>query len=148
MNKMRVLSKEPFGSVKAGIQRLDSIRKAIYEDLNQIQHEAMALKAVLYLEKNNASARVNMQWSWNPRQGGGASEPDVRGIRDGRTVISAEITTSEKPNGVIDSRMRDTLAKLNRMQGKKYYFVKSPEMERRANTKARRNGFNIRIVKI
>ena len=63
-------------------------------------------------------------------------------------MISAEITTSEKPVGTIDSRMQKTLAKLAEMQGAKFYFVRTPQMQQRANTKITKVGWNIEVVQL
>ena len=67
-------------------------------------------------------------------------------MRNGKIILSAEATTSEKPQGSIDSRMRDTLFKLNKMEGYKYYFIRTKEMEQRAKTKIKKNKLNIDVV--
>ena len=48
-----------------------------YEDLNQIQHEEMILRAVLALQSDEF-AKENIQGYWNPRQTGRKDEPDLR----------------------------------------------------------------------
>lgn len=48
--------------------------------------------------------------------------------------------------GMLDARMRDTLRKLNEMEGDKYYFVRTKEMEKRANTKVTKNKWDIKVV--
>ena len=50
------------------------------------------------------------------------------------------------PKGQIDRRMSLTLAKLNLMAGKKYYFVCSSAMRRRAETKVMKSGWDVQIV--
>jgi hypothetical protein len=63
-------------------------------------------------------------------------------------VILAEITTSDRPVGVIDGRMRRTLEKLSRMQGSRYYFVRTEKMEQRALTKVRKASWAITVVRL
>lgn len=133
-------------SLEEGSDRLRQIRGAVYESLNQIQHEYLVLQGLRWLQTNGYAAR-DLEWSWNPRQTGDATEPDLR-ARDGDTVVlSAEATTSERPDGVIDSRMRDTLTKLSLMPGRKFYFVRTEAMARRARTKVTKNSWNIEVVR-
>jgi hypothetical protein len=119
----------------------------VYENLNQIQHEYLILQGLIWLNSNGHAA-ANTQWYWNPRQTGDSTEPDLRGTLNGQAVISAEATTSEKPQGVIDTRMKNTMSKLNDMEGEKFYFIRTNPMEMRANTKARNNGWRITVVKL
>lgn len=69
-----------------------------------------------------------------------------RGEHNGVVVLSAEITTSTEPRGLIDSRMRDTLQKLSSMAGQRFYFTASPAMCQRARTKIRKGGWHIEAV--
>src|SRR3989304_2007396 len=110
-----------------GIERLRAIRTTLYENLNQIQHEYLILQGLRWLRANGYNGE-DLQWYWNPRQTGNASEPDLLAAKGSRVVLSAEATTSESPRGVIDSRMRDTLAKLSSMEGRRFYFVRTIAM--------------------
>lgn len=87
-------------------------------------------------------------WHWNPRQTGGVDEPDLRGSDASGIVVSAEVTTSLLPQGVIDSRMSKTLRKLSAMDGALYYFVRSDAMAARAQTKIRKAGHQISVVNV
>ena len=87
-------------------------------------------------------------WYWNPRQTGDHTEPDLRGIYSGAILVSAEITTSEKPVGTIDSRMKKILTKLAAMQGEKFYFVRTSEMRQRAATKITKGGWEIEVIQL
>ncbi len=141
--KTRRLTKADVDTVASGIRLLFDFRRAVYEDLNQIQHAALLLGAAEWLEKNvlHASAR----WRWNPYQTGGADEPDLRCVTGSVTIV-AEGTTSAKPGGTIEKRMVVTLRKLNGISGEKYYFVKTNAMKQRAETKIRKAGWKIQVV--
>jgi hypothetical protein len=132
-------------TVAEAIKSLNHIRQEIYESLNQIQHEYLTIQAAKWLLNDDPTLEGAL-WLWNPRQTGGSNEPDLVAFRKEISLISAEVTTSLAPVGVIDSRMRDTLTKLNQMKGKKYYFVVSEEMRKRAQTKILKSGWDIKIV--
>ncbi len=142
----RTVAEEP-SSLKDGISVLERLRNDNYENLNQIQHEAMLLRAALALQSKDLAGKP-VNWYWNPRQTGDLEEPDLRGIVAGTIHISAEITTSERPIGTIDKRMTATLKKLSIMAGKKFYFVRTEAMEKRAKTKASKYGYPIEIRQI
>jgi len=137
---------EPTTAAEA-IKSLKHIRQEIYESLNQIQHEYLIIQAAKWLQIYDPTL-VEASWLWNPRQTGGYNEPDLAVVRREANLISAEITTSTDPKGLIDSRMRDTLAKLSQMQGKKFYFVLTEKMRRRAQTKVSKSEWDINIVVI
>jgi hypothetical protein len=134
-------------TVAEAIKSLKYIRQEIYESLNQIQHEYLTIQAAKWLQINDPIL-VGASWLWNPRQTGGYNEPDLAVVRQEVCLISAEVTTSRDPVGLIDSRMRDTLVKLSQMQGKKFYFVPTEKMKRRAQTKVSKSGWDINIVVI
>lgn len=133
--------------LSTGISVLKRLRQEIYEDLNQVQHEEMILQAARLLESQDFVGK-DVVWHWNPRQGGGAGEPDLRGSVAGRIEVSAEITTSGKPDGTIAERMTTTLEKLSKMPGKKIYFVRTEAMEKRAETKVSKAGYEIEIRRV
>ena len=139
----RTTAEEP-SSLKDGVGVLERLRNDNYENLNQIQHEAMILRAALDLQIRDLAGKP-VDWYWNPRQTGGLEEPDLRGIVAGNIYISAEITTSKSPIGAIDKRMGATLEKLSKMPGKKIYFVRTEAMEKRAKTKVSKADYPIEI---
>jgi hypothetical protein len=147
LESIRNLAGENASELSVGLYKLRSIRLSVYENLNQIQHEYLILQGLIWLS-SNALVPTGTQWYWNPRQTGDSTEPDLLGIVDGHVVISAEATTSEKPQGVIDVRMKNTLKKLNEMPGRKFYFIRTDLMEMRAKTKVLNNGWGISIVKV
>jgi len=143
--RVQALSAQPFETAQAGVGILQALRSETYEDLNQIQHEHLILLAAHWLLAEDVCS-PSTEWHWNPRQTGDEQEPDLRGVQGANTVVSAEVTTSERPVGVIDSRMRKTLAKLARTDGVKFYFVRTEAMRKRANTKIARAGWPITVV--
>lgn len=147
LKAIREFVAEDVSSLSHGLVKLRKIRSSVYENLNQIQHEYLILQGLLWLSENGFN-QPNIRWYWNPRQTGDGEEPDLRAMVDGEIVISAEATTSESPQGVIDSRMRDTLVKLNQMRGSKYYFIRTAAMGNRALTKVAKGKMNVRVVKI
>lgn len=147
MNRIRSIAEEPFDTPDAAVRVIQQIRAETYEDLNQIQHEHLIVCAAEWILAQNICA-PDTHWYWNPRQTGDHSEPDLAGVVNGATVVSAEITTSAKPDGVIDTRMRKTLEKLSRQSGQLFYFVRTRAMATRAETKIRKAGWNIRVTQL
>ncbi len=145
LSKVQSISATPVQSVEAGTGVLRELRRKAYEDLNMIQHEFMIVCAAEWL-LTERHCPIGTLWSWNPRQTGKASEPDLRGEYDGAVVVSGEITTSVEPKGLIDSRMRDTLRKLSAMAGRKFYFTASSAMCQRARTKIQKAAWDIEAV--
>jgi hypothetical protein len=147
LGRVRRISSRSPSDLEDGVAKLRELRKAVFEDINQIQHEALALAATRWLQKRHrfTSAAV---WEWNPRASGTGREPDLRVKVDGKVVVSAEATASEEAKGILDSRMRDTLAKLARMRGRKYYFVRTEAMARRARSKVQRNCHKVEVVRL
>lgn len=146
VSQIRRLSEQDVKDVQRGIVQLRAIRSAVYEDLNQIQHEYLVLRGLQWLMANGFGSGV--AWAWNPRQTGSGNEPDLRGSADGRIVLSAEASTSENPVGVIDSRMRDTLEKLSQMEGERFYFVCTDAMANRAQTKIAKAPWPVKVVRV
>ena len=134
-------------SLSEGVEFLRTIRKSIYEDLNQIQHEALILRAVRWLQRKDHVPGLAL-WEWNPRQTGNADEPDLRAIVNREALVSAEATASEQPKGMVDRRMATTLKKLDSFQGNRFYFVATLEMERRARTKVEKARYSIEVQKL
>ena len=133
-------------SAKNAVNLLSRLREAVYEDLNQIEHEGLILEAAQWLRENALAGR-EAEWWWNPRQTGGHDEPDLRCI-SGSDVVVAEVTASNAPVGVIDSRMMSTLEKLAATEGKRYYFVRTESMRKRAKTKVDKGKWDIRVVQL
>ena len=134
----------PITDLASGVALLRALRTAVAEDINQLQHAALALEAARYLQTQRPET-VSLDWFWHPFQTGGIDEPDLQARNDSQVVISAEVTASERPNGVIDSRMAHTLQKLQALSGERFYFVLTAEMRQRAQTKVQRAGYAISV---
>lgn len=122
------------------VQRLFLLRSEIYEDLNQLQHAALILKAAKLLQ--NEFPEID-RWSWHPKQTSRPDEADLTGYINEVVFLNVEVTTSVKPVGTIDSRMNKTLKSLDHKNGKRYYFVQTTKMLNRAKTKIAKNNWNI-----
>ena len=146
ISKIRGLAAQDLNNVQEGIGKLREIRSAVYEDLNQIQHEYLILRGLQWLIAKGFGSE--MEWEWNPRQTGSGNEPDLRGSANGKILVSAEASASENPVGTIDSRMKKTLEKLSRMEGQKFYFVCTPAMAQRARTKVQTAKSPISVVQV
>lgn len=127
------------------IEMLKSIRLAIYENLNQFQHEYLIIKAAIELQDEFREVDT---WRWNPNQTGGKSEADLQGYHNNKIVLSAEITTSLNPKGVIDTKMKKTLEKLNKLEGVKFYVVQTEAMAKRARSKVKNMNLSVTIKQI
>ncbi len=107
---------------------LACLRENAYELTNQLQHEALILEAAADIAKDWGDLCI--EWSWNPRQTGSVEEPDLQGEVNGDIVISAEVTTSRRPIGMVDQRMARILKKLSILPCQRIYCVRTPEMRR------------------
>jgi len=87
-----------------GIRTLASLREEAYELTNQLQHTAMIFQATSELATGDFAGE-EARWQWNARQTDSIEEPDPQREVNGDIVISAEVTTSQKPDGGIDPRM-------------------------------------------
>lgn len=145
LDDLRALVANAPATAARGVALLSEIREAAYEDLNQIHHEYLILCAIRWLVKCDPRLG-DAEWRWNPRQTGNASEPDLQGLLNAATCISAEITTSRRPIGTIRDRMRATLLKLNGFVGDRFYFVRTDQMLRAADTIIAASGLRIKAV--
>lgn len=139
-----IVEKEP-ESASEGVALLSQLRDVGYEELNQIQHEYLVLIAAKWLVENK-HVSIDAEWYWNPRQTGGANEPDLEARKGTEIVVSAEITTSRRPIGTILERMKKTLVKLNGFNGKRFYFVRTESMKEKAEAEAKTKQQNITVV--
>ncbi|HTN49784.1 MAG TPA: hypothetical protein VMK32_10170 [Burkholderiaceae bacterium] len=138
---------EPIDSVEGGIALLSSVRKQAHEHLNQIQHEQMIVCAAEWLLQHGVATAAT-RWLWNPRHGADHAAPGLLG-KEGDTVrVCAEVNALEEPVGVIDAQMRRGLARLAAIEGRRFYFVRTASMKRRAVTKVVKTGWDIAVVQL
>jgi hypothetical protein len=131
------------------VKILNDIRKHFYENLNQFQHENLLLKVCDYFEgENKENIRYEIDtWKWHPNQTSKKDEVDLMGFKNEKLVVCAEVTTANSPNGKIDTIMRNTLDGLNKLKTDKYYVVTTDEMYKRAKSKIKNRGLNIKLLK-
>jgi hypothetical protein len=85
---VRVHAAEDVRDVASGLLKLRNIRSSVYENLNQVQHEYLIIRGLLWLSENG-HAPVGVNWYWNPRQTGDSTEPDLRGVLDGERLYES-----------------------------------------------------------
>jgi hypothetical protein len=127
------------------VTTLFELRSEVYEDMNQLQHKSLIISAAKRLLDENPNIDA---WTWHPKQTSSVTEADLTGYSKGRVVLNAEVTTSKRPVGTIDKRMRSTLLSLSNKKGYKYYFVQTDAMFNRARTKIKNNGWQITCIQI
>lgn len=93
LTRIQAVARMRVDDVAQGIDVLKKLRAETYEDLNQIQHEYMILCSAEWLIAQKRCPPDTI-WSWNPRQTGGADEPDLRGELSAHILLSAEISRS------------------------------------------------------
>ncbi len=138
---------EPIESIDSGIAVLTSLRRQTHEHLSQIQHEQMIVCAAEWLV-NHGIAGPALHWQWNPRHATDHAGPDLLALEGAAVRLCAEVNALEEPVGVIDAQMRRALSKLAAMQGRRFYFVRTASMKRRAVTKVLKAGWDIAVVQI
>ena len=133
--------------ISSGVTLLRLLRSEAAEDINQLQHAALALEAARNIQAEHPET-ASLKWFWHPFQTSGINEPDLQARKGTKVVISAEVTASESPDGTIAVRMAQTLKKLQTLPGKRFYFVRTEPMRKRAQTKVRKGGFDITVATI
>ena len=138
--------------IEAQLSELRRFRSTSYESLNQLQHEWLLIKVLKWL---NSVYNIPLDSTngyliqWNPRQTGGIDEPDIRIINKRNELeINCEASSSEKPVGVINDRIKKHLLCLSKLNGIKYYFVLTDKMKQKAETIIRNSGWNIEVRKL
>lgn len=131
--------------IDARINTLRKLRAEVYEDLNQLQHKALIIKAAELFQTEHPEINC---WYWHPKQTSHPDEPDLSGFENEKIMISVEVTSSERPVGTIDQHMARTLNSLSRKKGILYYCVQSQKMLARANSKVNKNqlGIIVRLI--
>ena len=112
---------------------MQNLKKCASEQINQLPHRHVTLLAIQSVQRYRPSTR-KLKWNWHPEQTSSRGDADATACtREGREVVQIEATTSPKPGGAIDSKMRKKLEELSKMKGRyKYYCVVSKSMAKRA----------------
>jgi hypothetical protein len=140
------MNSEPVESIDDAMTRLHLLRRQALDDLNEIQRDYLLVLAAEWLVAHGMAA-ASTRWQLKPRAGG-ADLPPLVG-RDGDIVtISAEVNASDEPIGAIDAQMRRVLFRLSTMPGRRFYFVRSASMKRRAVTKVIKAGWDVAVVQL
>jgi hypothetical protein len=137
---------EPAESIATTIAVLTGVRKQAQDCLHQIQHRQMIISAAEWLVRQRTGGE-SLRWLWNPRSTDHEA-PDLVGLEGNAVCICAEVNALEEPVGVIDAQMRRALAKLAAMEGRRFYFVRTASMKRRAVTKVVKAGWDVAVVQI
>jgi len=143
---IRRAAAEPTESVAATIAVLTGVRKQAQDCLHQIQHQQMIVSAAEWLVRHRAGDE-SLRWLWNPRSADRGAV-DLVGFEGDAVAVCAEVNALEEPIGVSDTQMRRALLKLAAMSGRRFYFVRSAAMKRRAVSKIVKAGWDIAVVQI
>lgn len=138
---------EPAESIDDTVELLTRIRRQAQDHLNHIQHQQMIVCAAEWLVRHGV-AGVPLRWLWNPTQSGERGGPDLVGLEADDVRVCAEVSAVDEPVGVVDTQMRRALTKLAAMEGRRFYFVRTVSMKRRAVTKVVKGGWDIAVVQI
>jgi hypothetical protein len=138
---------DPVESVDAASALLSSLRRQAHEHLNQIQHEQLIVAAAEWLVAHGVAGATTL-WHWNARSRSDHAGPDLMGSEDGVVRVCAEVNALEEPVGVIDAQMRRSLARLASLDGRRFYFVRTTSMKRRAVTKVVKAGWDVAVVQV
>ncbi len=128
--------------IQSNLITIYELRTKIYEELNQLQHAYLIILAAEELKKEHKEINI---WFWHPEQTSSLGYTDLTGFCNDKVILRAEVTTSAKPQGSIDTRMYNVLEKLNDYPGLKYYYVVTKEMKQRAEIKKRKHNYNVEI---
>jgi hypothetical protein len=143
--KIKAITAQVPPNVREQVMSLFELRSEVYEDINQLQHKSLIIMAAKRLLAENPLIDA---WTWHPKQTSSVSEADLIGYSKGNVVLNAEVTTSKRPVGTIDERMKSTLSSLSNKKGDKYYFVQTDAMYNRACSKIKNNGWQITCLQI
>ncbi len=146
LHALQHLSSEPVDSIEDALVRLQLLRRQALDDLNEIQRDHLLVLAAEWLVAHGI-ATASIQWQLKPRPGG-ADLSQLVGREADAVTICAEVNPAEEPAGAIDAQMRRELFRLSAMPGRKFYFVRSATMKRRAVTKVIKAGWDVAVVQL
>lgn len=137
----------PADSIQDGITQLTALREQAYDSLVQIQRAQLIVRAAEWLLAHDFS-NSDTRWRWNPRRPADHDEPDLQGCAGEQVEVSAMVAASHLSDSAVDARLRRSLARLSSMQGRKFLFVDTTALKRRAVTRVLLASWEISVVQV
>ncbi len=144
---VRRIESPPVESIQDGIAQLTALREQACDSLAQIQRAQLIVRAAEWLLAHDLDD-LEARWHWNPRRPADQDEPDLQGSSGEQVVVSAMVAASQLADSAIDARLRRALARLASMPGRKFLFVDTSALKRRAATRVLLASWEIRVVQI
>lgn len=133
-------------SIEDGITQLSVLREQAHESLTHIRRAQLIVRAAEWLlahDYGNSTTR----WQWCPRRASDPGEPDLQG-GNGEVSLSAMVVAACATEGSGETQLRRSLARLSTMPGKKFLFVDTTALKRRAVTRVLLTNWDIGVVQI
>jgi hypothetical protein len=134
-------------SIEDAIAQLAALREQAHDGLNQIRRVQLIVRAVEWLlahDQGNAATH----WRWCPRRTADPGEPDLQGREGSQVALSAMVIASNVSEGSGEAQLRRALAKLSTMPGRRFLFVDTTALKRRAVTRVLLTSWDISVVQI
>ncbi len=143
---VRRLENVPVQSIEDGVAQLTVLREQAHDSLIHIRRAQLIVRAAEWLlshDHGNQSTR----WHWCPRRTADPGEPDLQGC-EGQVTLSAMVVAAHSTEGSGEAQLRRALAKLATMPGRKFLFVDTTALKRRAVTRILLTSWDISVVQI
>jgi hypothetical protein len=144
---LRRIDHPPVESIQDGVAQLTALREQAYEHLVQLQRAQLIVRAAEWLLEHDLG-NTETRWSWNPRRPADQDEPDLQGSANDRVIVSAMVAASHLADSALDARLRRSLSKLASLPGRKFLFVDTTSLKRRAVTRVLLASWDISVVQI
>jgi hypothetical protein len=144
---VRRIGTQPVESIQDGIEQLTALREQAYDSLAQIQRAQLIVRAAEWLLAHDLGSSET-RWQWNPRRRADQDEPDLQGSSGEQVILSVMVAASHLADSAIDARLRRSLSRLSSMPGKKFLFVDTTALKRRAVTRVLLASWDISVVQI
>ncbi|MGE5712355.1 MAG: hypothetical protein ACM32F_00660 [Betaproteobacteria bacterium] len=137
----------PVESIQDGVAQLTALREQAYDNVVQLQRAQLIVRAAEWLLEHDLG-NTDTRWQWNPRRPADQDEPDLQGSAGERIIVSAMVAASHLADSALDARLRRSLSKLASLPGKKFLFVDTTSLKRRAVTRILLASWDISVVQI
>jgi hypothetical protein len=144
---VRRIGSAPVESIQDGIAQLTALREQAYDSLAQIQRAQLIVRAAEWLLAHDLGS-PETRWQWNPRRPADQDEPDLQGSSGEQVTLSVMVAASHLADSALDARLRRSLSRLASMPGKKFLFVDTTALKRRAATRVLLASWDISVVQI